>query len=105
MMQFLKKDSVWVGLLLGIVSPILVYLLLLLIYSFMDSVGVFSDYGFAEDFRTRTLALIAICSNLVIMQGIRKSHRYHETMRGALIASMLLVGIWFWKFGLKMIQF
>lgn len=105
MIDFLKKDSVWFGLVLGIVCPILVYLLLLMIYSFMDSVGVFSDYGFAEDFRTRTLALIAICSNLVIMQSYRKSYKYHETIRGALIASMLLVGIWFWKFGYKMLQF
>ncbi len=105
MMQFLKKDSVWFGMLLGLVSPIIVYLLLLMIYSFMDSIGVFSDYGFAEDFRTRTLALIAICSNLIIMQTFRKSHQQHETIRGALIASMILVAIWFWLFGFKMLQF
>ncbi len=104
-MQFLKKDSVFFGLILGLISPVVVYLLLLMIYSFMDSVGVFSDYGFAEDFRTRTLALIAICANLIIMQSYRKSHKYHETIRGALIASMILVGLWFWQFGSKMIQF
>jgi len=32
-------------------------------------------------------------------------HRNHETIRGVLIASMILVMIWFWKFGIKMLQF
>lgn len=105
MNTFFKKDSVWFGLALGIAVPVLVYGLLLLIYSFMDAVGVFSDFGFAEDFRTRTLALISICSNLLLMQSYRKSYRFHETMRGALIATMILVGIWFWKFGYKMLEF
>jgi hypothetical protein len=105
MTSFFKRDSVWVGMTLGLVAPLIVYGLLLLLYTFLDSIGFFSDYGFAEDFRTRTLALIAICTNLVIMQSYRKSHRHHETIRGILIASMILVGAWFWKFGIKMLKF
>lgn len=105
MIQALKKDSVWIGLLFGLIIPVVVYLVLLLIYQLMDSMGVFSDVGFAEDFRTRTLALISICSNLIFMQTIRRPHHHHETTRGILIASMILVGIWFWKFGFKMLQF
>ena len=105
MIPFYKRDSVWVGLTIGLLAPVIVYGILLLLYTFLDSIGVFSDYGFAEDFRTRTLALIAICTNLVVMQSYRKSHRHHETIRGILIASMILVGIWFWKFGIKMLKF
>lgn len=105
MIRLLKKDSVWIGLMFGLIIPIVVYLLLLLIYQFMDTIGVFSNVGFAEDFRTRTLALISICSNLIFMQTFRRSHQNHETSRGILISSMILVGIWFWKFGFKMLQF
>lgn len=105
MIQALKKDSVWIGLLFGLMIPIVVYLVLLLIYQLMDTMGVFSDVGFAEDFRTRTLALIAICSNLIFMQTFRRFHHHQETTRGILIASMILVGLWFWKFGFKMLQF
>jgi hypothetical protein len=105
MMALLKKDSVWVGLGIGIVCPVVVYAILLLVYTFLDKAGVFSDVGFAEDFRTRTLALIAICSNLLVMQSFRKSHRQHETIRGMLIASMILVSFWFLKFGIKMLKF
>ena len=54
MIPALKKDSVWIGLMVGLILPIVVYLLLLLIYQLMDTMGLFSDVGFAEDFRTRT---------------------------------------------------
>ena len=105
MMTILKKDSVWVGMGIGLICPVVLYGILLLIYTLLDKAGVFSDVGFAEDFRTRTLALVAICVNLLVMQSFRKSHRHHETIRGMLIASMILVSIWFLKFGFKMLKF
>ncbi|HZV43961.1 MAG TPA: hypothetical protein VFF90_05765 [Saprospiraceae bacterium] len=103
MNSFFKRDSVWTGLVIGIILPVVVYAVLFLLYSFLDSIGVFSDIGFAEDFRTRTLGLISICSNLILMQTIRKSYR-NETTRGILIASMILVFIWFFKFGFKLLH-
>ena len=105
MISILKKDSVWVGLAVGVILPLCVYGILLLLYQFLDAIGVLSDVGFAEDFRTRTLALVAICANIIMMQTFRKRHFQHETIRGVLVASMVLVGIWFWLFGYKMLQF
>jgi uncharacterized protein YybS (DUF2232 family) len=105
MISFIKKDSVWLGIGFGLVFPAVVYAVLLLIYTLLDNMGVFSDVGFADDFRTRTLALISICTNLVVMQSYRKSHYRHETIRGMLIASMLLVGVWFFMFGIKILKF
>lgn len=105
MISTLKKDSVWVGLAIGILLPVVVYAILRLLYQLLDSIGVLSDVGFAEDFRTRTLALVAICSNLILMQTFRRKHYQNETIRGMLIASMILVAIWFWQFGFKMLQF
>ena len=105
MISALKKDSVWVGLAIGLLLPIGVYGILRLLYQLLDSVGILSDVGFAEDFRTRTLALVAICSNLILMQTFRKKHYQYETIRGMLIASMILVAIWFWLYGFKMLQF
>jgi hypothetical protein len=103
MNSFFKRDSVWTGMVIGIILPVAVYAILFLLYSFLDSVGAFSDTGFAEDFRTRTLGLISICSNLILMQTFRKSYR-NETIRGILIASMILVMAWFFKFGIKLLH-
>ena len=104
MISIFKRDDVWTGMLLGLIIPIVVYGILFLIYTFMDSVGLFSDVGFAENFRTRTLSLIAICSNLILMQSYRRSYR-NETIRGILISSMVLVAVWFVRYGLKILQF
>jgi hypothetical protein len=103
MIEKLKRDSVWNGMAFGILLPAAVYGVLWLLYAFLESVGVLTDIGFAEDFRTRTLSLVAICSNLVLMQLYRKSYR-NETVRGTLIASMILVFIWFMKFGIKILN-
>ena len=103
MREELKRDSVWNGIAFGILLPIVVYGILWLLYAFLDSIGVLTDVSFAEDFRTRTLSLVAICSNLILMQTYRKSFR-NETVRGTLIASMILVFIWFMKFGIKILN-
>ena len=104
MTSIFKRDDVWTGMLLGLIIPIIVYGILFLIYTFMDSIGLFSDIGFADNFRTRTLSLIAICSNLVLMQSYRRTYR-NETIRGILVASMVLVIIWFVRYGLKILKF
>ena len=102
-MPFVKKDSVWLGIGIGLLVPALIYALLITIYTLLDSMGIFSDVGFAEDFRIRTLALFAICGNLIMMQRFRNAYR-HDTIRGILIASMMLVVLWFILFGFKMID-
>ena|SRR4249920_3834149 len=103
MTSFFKRDSFWLGISAGILLPVIVYGILLTLYLLLDSMGALSDIGFAEDFRLRTLALFSICANLVLMNRFRKSY-HSETIRGILLASMLLVSIWFWIFGLKILQ-
>jgi hypothetical protein len=105
MSTLMKKDSFVMGLLLGLAVPVVVYGLLRLLYALMDSLGVFSDVGFAEDFRTRTLMLFAICANIIASRFFLKSQYHSETIRGMLFASMLLVLVWFVKFGVKMLSF
>lgn len=88
---------------MGFAFPVLAYGVLLGIYTLMDSAGLFSDVGFAEDFRTRTLGLMAICTNLFVIQFRRKAYQ-HETVRGMLIATMILVAAWFFKYGFNILQ-
>ena len=103
MMPFVRRNSFWLGFGIGILVPGIIYAVLLTLYQILDSMGVLSDIGFSEDFRVRTLALFAVCSNLVLLQRYQKA-RHSESIRGILMASMLLVGIWFWVFGLKILQ-
>jgi hypothetical protein len=103
MTPFSNKDSVWRGIAFGFLVPVIAYGVLLTVYTLLDAMGIFSDIGFAEDFRTRTLALFSICANLIFMQRFRKSYQ-NETIRGILVASMFIVLIWFLLFGIKIIR-
>lgn len=105
MKSWMDRDSVWFGLALGLVIPIVVYGILYVLFGWMDTIGVFTDVSFAEDFRTRTLTLVSICANLILMQTYRKSHLHQESIRGILLATMLYVVIWFFTFGIKMLKF
>lgn len=105
MISWMNRNSVWFGLTIGIILPAAVYGILFLIYEWMDMIGVFTDVTFAEDFRTRTLTLVSICSNLLVMQFLRKSSFHHESTRGMLMATMILVIFWFFTFGIKILKF
>ncbi|MDQ3015373.1 MAG: hypothetical protein M3R25_01430, partial [Bacteroidota bacterium] len=71
MTPLIQRDSVWLGIGIGLIIPAIAYAVLLTLYMFLDTIGVLSDFGFAEDFRIRTLALFAVCSNLILMQRYR----------------------------------
>ena len=98
-----KRNTVWTGIAIGIGIPVLTYAVLLSLYTLLDKAGIISDVGFAEDFRTRTLGLVSICANLFVIRFRRKLYE-HETVRGMLIATMILVGIWFWQFGFNILR-
>ncbi len=105
MKSWMNKDSVWFGMALGLIIPIVVYGILYLLYGLLDALGVFTDVSFAEDFRTRTLTLVSICANLILMQTYKKSHFHQESIRGILLSTMLFVVIWFFSFGIKILKF
>ncbi|MEL6926677.1 MAG: hypothetical protein AAFO94_21735, partial [Bacteroidota bacterium] len=61
----LNKDSLPVGLLLGIVVPFVGYAIWLMLFEQMDSMGWLDNSGFSENWRKRTTALLAICMNII----------------------------------------
>lgn len=103
MIPILKHNTLTSGLIIGAVVPVIAYGLLLTLYTLLDMMGIMSDIGFAEDFRTRTLALFAICSNLITVQRYRKSYQF-DTIRGILFTTMIMIIAWFFVFGIKIMN-
>lgn len=100
--SFFSRNSFILGLVIGICVPVAAYGILLTLYDFLDAQLLASDIGFAPEFRTRTLMLIAICTNLVPF------HLYHrrradDTMRGLIFPTIVYVGAWFYVFGRHLI--
>ncbi len=98
-----KKDSFLIGLAAGICIPVASYGVLLFLYDMLDKSEIISDIGFAEDFRTRTLLLFAICGNLITLSFFRK-RRMDNSMRGVVFPTMIFVALWFIFYGRHMLS-
>ena len=91
--MILNKDNLWIGLAVGLLVPFVGYALLLVAYEQLEAMAFASDSWFSPNFRERTLAVIAICLNIIFMNRFRR-RRMTESMRGVVFATMLYVFIW-----------
>lgn len=92
------KNSFIVGFALGCIVPVAGYVFVDFIFS------IFTDMGWIDAVspasagrRFRTIALIAICSNLIPF-NIAKNKRWDDTMRGIVFPTLIYVAAWIWKF-------
>ena len=96
-----NKNAIWVGLLLGLLVPSVVYIMLLQLFSILEVKGAASGTGFSENFRERTMAIVALAINLVLL-NIYRRRRWDLVMRGIVIATTLLALGWLYVFGTKL---
>jgi putative effector of murein hydrolase len=94
----LNKNAIWVGLLLGLLVPSLLYIILLQIFSILEIKGAASGTGFSENFRERTLAIVALATNLYLL-SIYRRRRWDKVMRGIVIGTTMLALAWLYVFG------
>lgn len=97
----LQRDEIWIGLLYGLLVPFMGFLILFNLFSLLEIKGAASGAGFSENFRERTLAIVAIAFNLYILSRFRKLRR-ENAMRGVVIATSLLAIVWLIRYGLKL---
>lgn len=96
-----QRDEIWVGLLYGLLLPAAGFFLLYNLFSLLEIKGAASSVGFSENFRERTLAIVAIAFNLVLLNRFRR-RRWERAMRGVVIATSLLAVFWLFRYGLKL---
>jgi hypothetical protein len=97
----IQRDEIWIGLLYGILLPAAGFLVLFNLFSLLEIKGAASGVGFSENFRERTLAIVAIALNLFLLSRFRKL-RWERAMRGVVIATALLAFVWLFLYGVKL---
>ncbi len=97
----IQRDEIWIGLLYGILLPAAGFLVLFNLFSLLEIKGAASGAGFSENFRERTLAIVAIALNLFLLSRFRKL-RWERAMRGVVIATALLAFVWLFLYGVKL---
>ena len=93
-----NKNSIPIGLGIGVAIPLLAFGLLMLLYNKLEAGGIVSEEGFSPMFRERTSAIIAICLNLIPLNAFQK-RRAINSMRGVVLATVLYVIAWVIYFG------
>lgn len=95
----IDKDSVFTGLVVGAIVPVLGYFAVEFVFGILTEMGMMEYVsGTGSSRRMRTLALLGICSNLVPFH-ISKSNRWNDTMRGIVFPTLLYVGFWLYQYG------
>lgn len=97
-----EKDSIVAGLILGTFIPVVGFALWLEIYDQLEASDLISGFG-AEDFRRRTSALLGICINLIPFAYFN-GKRFFNSMRGIMIPTIIYGFIWFFYFGLNILN-
>ncbi|MBK6621254.1 MAG: hypothetical protein IPH04_10845 [Saprospirales bacterium] len=94
-----NKNSFVTGLILGLFIPLAVSGGLFLLFKILDQMNIMSVTGFRPLFRERTITLIGIVANALVINRFNKQ-RFTESMRGVSVATFVYVFIWvlvFWK--------
>lgn len=93
-----RNDHLWIGLVVSVVVTAIGYALFLQLGEYFSA-----NAGRTVVFRPRTLALLAICLNILPMNVLRRTQRT-QTMRGLLFGVMGLAVIWFFYYGRALLQ-
>lgn len=91
--MILSKDSILIGIVLGIMLPFVGYAVILELYDQLESSQIISDIGLSETFRKRTIALLSICLNLIPF-SLFNQRRFHNSMRGVIFPTVAYVITW-----------
>ncbi len=93
-----KRNTLLTGLLPGILLPIVLYAMLYAIFGLLEKGGAASGDGFSNNFRERTLAIVALAINVFLINMFKK-RRWEPAMRGVMVATGLLALAWVIRFG------
>ena len=93
----LREDKLMVGIITGILVPVLTYGVLTFIFHSLTQIGLMDPTGFSPTWRQRTISLLAICANLIPF-NLHKKARHDYAMRGLVFPTVIMVVVWVFVF-------
>ncbi len=93
-----RRNKLITGLIPGIVLPLTIYAILYAIFGLLEKNGAASGSGLSDNFRERTLAIVALAINVFLINTF-KTRRWENAMRGVVVATGVLALIWLVRFG------
>lgn len=95
--KIFSYDKMFNGLVLGLFFPISIFALLIIIFESMGLLPSGADDQTIHLLRPRTIALIALCVNALLMNLLSKI-KWFQSMRGLTISTSICVVLWLMKY-------
>lgn len=88
-----RYDRLVVGIVTGTMLPIVAFLILYVIFSELSQLGIISDEGLSTDFRTRTISLVSIGTNVILVRYFQNRYAY-RAVRGVIFPTFGYIIAW-----------
>lgn len=95
--RIFKQDRWLNGILGGIFLPIVLFAGMIYLFESLGLLTMEQSNQVIHILRPRTLALVALCANVILMQTF-KSLRWDQSMKGIAIATFICVALWLLKY-------
>ena len=93
-----ENNNILMGLLIGATVPIIGYFCIETIFDLLTKEGIMDEVSASTGGkRTRTMALIGICFNIIPLQII-KSRAFGAIIKGIVFATVIYAGLWVFYF-------
>lgn len=92
-----EKDTVLFGLLIGLAVPFVGFATIQMLLERIAQMDFLGPEAQTLYFRQRTIAILAICLNLIPF-NLYKKKRFEASMKGVIIATFIYVFVWLLKF-------
>ena len=89
----LQQNRIQAGLILGLLLPFVVFSFLQLLFGGLEQIGFLGPSDFSPNFRVRTIALVAVGLNALLLNSFQKRY-YTQAMRGVVIATGIYIIAW-----------
>ncbi len=94
----MNKNSILVGILIGLVLPFVGYAIFLSIFDGLQDMGFIKMGSTSPGFRQRTSAILAIALDFIPVNIFNK-RRWNDSMRGIVFPFFVYVAAWIFYFG------
>ena len=97
-MSLLDKNNLAFGAAIGLLSPLIGFGIVFLLFGLMTHLGIMDEAGtITSGHRFRTMTLLAICTNIFWIRKMNQPFTI-QTLRGIILVTMVLCAVWFFQY-------
>ena len=88
-----QYDKISVGILTGVLVPVVTFCILYVVFEELSQLDIISNEGFSAGFRLRTLSLVSIGANVILVRYFQNRYAF-QAVRGVVFPTFVFIIGW-----------